>query len=303
MQTPEELYSEVHSMLGPDNVLSDDEMKTLHSHMKEVYLRLALVPYTKNSPYRNRVMQDFARKTTQADLFPVEVTGQEHLQGADLVLGNHQGPSSGIGKGGFESLLVWAGMPPNTSAVMKHELLQFRWSIKEAIQATVYNRANPIPFVRPEGEGAQYGKRLIEECRRVSKEVARTITEDDMTVLMYPEGQRSPDGTVLQFKPALLRGIVEDYIEPTIRNGDKPQIALAVADTLSTMPNGYGKKAPIYKFPYAIEGIPFDSGGLIAAVEEGESTRKVTNMLATDARKDVEEKLSSMIQQTLSNTP
>jgi hypothetical protein len=303
MQTPEELYEETHNRFGPDNILSDDEMKTLHSHMKDVYLRLAMVPYTKSSPYRNRVMQEFADKTTDAGLFPVEVSEKEHLQGADLVLGNHQGPSDGIGKGGFESLLVWAGMPPNTSVVMKHELLQFRWSIKEAIQSIVYNRANPIPFVRPEGEGAQYGKGLVNECRRVSKEVARTITEDDMTVLMYPEGQRSPNGKVLQFKPALLHGIVENYIEPAITEGETPRIALAVSDTLSTMPNGYGKKAPIYKFPYKIEGIPFDPGGLVAAVQEGESTRKVTNMLATDARRSVEEKLFSMIQHTLSNTP
>ncbi len=306
MQKPEELYERIHQGYRPEEELKPSQRVELHSHMKEVYIRLALVPYLKKSPYRAKVMQDFADQTTEKKIFPVEITGEEHLLDADLVLGNHQGPSDGLGKGGFESLAVWASLPPDTSVVMKHDLLEWKKGIKSKIQTLTYKRANPIPFVRPDRDdfesSTEYGRELRKEFERVSAEICRKIREESMTVLMYPEGERSPTGKVLPFKTAFFEGILKGYVEPMLEEGGEPRVSLAVADTLCTMPQGYGTQVPIYSYPYRIHGVPFDTSSVMQDLREGKDRKKVARAFAIEAHDKLEEELSRMLSQYVSGS-
>ncbi len=107
----------------------------------------------------------------------IQVQGLEHLLPGKTVvyMANHQSQ--------FDILALFAGIPG-----------QFRWIAKEELFhiplfGLAMRRTGYIPLDRSNNKKAM--KSMIEASRRIS---------DGTSVVVFPEGTRSPDGTLLPFK-------------------------------------------------------------------------------------------------------
>ncbi len=107
----------------------------------------------------------------------IRVRGLEHLRPGQTVvyMPNHQSQ--------FDILALFAGIPG-----------QFRWIAKEELFhiplfGLAMRRTGYIPLDRSDGKKAL--KSMVEASRRIS---------EGTSVVVFPEGTRSPDGTLLPFK-------------------------------------------------------------------------------------------------------
>jgi len=302
--TPQELYAGIREQYTETDRLPDALIRQYVRIVHSQFARMALFSTAQSlQPDAIRSVDRIIRTVKSANMFDVRLEGAEALQDADLVLGNHQGPSGeSKGQGGMETIFSWKMVPPNVRFVMKDELLKRTGSIGKLVRGCVFRKMRPITVHRPEpGEVCNQREAaafLLEERRRVFARVFDVINNEGSPVILYPEGTRSPDGRILPFMRDLFDAALEQYIRPRVARGQEPKIGLLVADTLQVFPEGMGKGAPMYRRPLTMRGIRYDTGPLVERLKSAEmplQLKQLGRWFCEDVRSRMEQDLRAIL--------
>lgn len=310
---PEELYARIWESSTEDDKLPAELSKTFSQRFNWEFVKLALLPSIQH--YGKRVHQAVRNMTSTVernDMFDVALEGKEALSDRDLILGNHQGPGEeGPGQGGLETVFGCELIPHTSRFVLKNEILQFRPNIKSIITALSQRKGKPIAVQRPNQDTSsmrEYARSLAEERQRVFTEVFRVINEEECPVVVYPEGTRSSDGSILPFAKGLFETAIRDYVVPHMQTGQEPKIGMKVADTLQVFPEGRGKGAQLYHRKMTIRGLPYDAGELMDRISScGEPldspdlpAKELGRFFCADVRSIIRDELSAILEESLS---
>lgn len=210
-----------------------------------------------------------------------------------------------MGRGGSECLYSHAVIPPRTRFVLKKYLVQVRaplhglatalvhgqWKkakqeLERIIKALAFLKTRPITVDRTLTKPAhytappdlskekrrkrrepwrEYAKTMRRERERTAEEITAAIHEGE-TLIVYPEGTRSPDGQILGFVSEYFENIVSQYIIPRMMDGKGIRISILVADTLRTFPHGVGRNVPAYDAPISLHGIHYNPSQILNAL-------------------------------------
>jgi hypothetical protein len=248
----------------------------------------------------------------------LDLQGLDDVAGADLYLGNHQGPQGDSGpQGGFETMMSWPNLPDNIRFVFRKDLAS-RWtlSFRKWITATVLQKADPIGVEHqgtlqqlPKTHASQSEKKPIVDAfrkdrLRVANEIIKSV-ESGRPVMMYPEGQRSASGRLLPFVSDYCDRIVE-YIAAKMKAGTRAKIALLPAETLQVMPEGIMNGALLRPGTAAMHAMMYDTGFIEAKIAQTDlsdtgvvsrfTMKQLGRELALDMRRTFEKKILSIVQ-------
>lgn len=149
----------------------------------------------------------------------------------------------------------------------------------------------------------EYAAAMRHERKRIATETVAAVNEGE-TLIVYPEGTRSPDGNILGFVSEYFEHLVTDYMIPRIRDERDIRIGLLVADTLRAFPHGVGKGVPAYDEPVTLKGVGYDPTRIIDALQERvrqadplstEEIRRYGRLLLMDIRSAMSRTLKEIV--------
>lgn len=310
--TPEEEYARIWQRYTKSDEISPELVRKFSNKVKLEFLKLAAIPSM--IPYMERVRtaaQQILATAQKHKMFDMRVEGADVLANADLILGNHQGPTGeGAAQGGIETILGCALLPDKTITVLKSELVEPSWKLKDIVRAHALRKGNPIAVHRPDQEtmtNREYAEALLQEIQRVSDEVFRTINQDSKPVMMYPEGTRSPDGKILPFLTTFFHAALEQYVLPRIQERREINIGVVVADTLQVFRDGFGGGAPMYNKRLTLRGVKYPTDTLRAEIDRcGEpiynialrTRKRLGKFFARDAQAFIQQELVAILRES-----
>ena len=310
---PEKLYAQIWENYTEEDKLPAELADVFSRRFKQEFIKLALLPSLRQH-YGKRVQQAVHNMVSTAeehDMFSVSFEGKDELSDRELILCNHQGPGEeGPGQGGIETILGCAVIPHKSRFVLKDEILQIRPSLKSIVTALSQRKAKPIAVHRPDQDGLdrkEYVQALNAERQRVFTEMFRVINEERCPVIIYPEGTRSADGSILPLMKRLFETAITDYVVPRMQEGKDPKIGLEIADTLQVFPHGRGNNAQLYRKQMTIRGMPYDAGELMDRIDSCNEpldspnlpVRQLGLFFCADVREKMRNELSAILEESI----